>query len=952
MPSKVGLPPAMVPYLHVNQTPKSEGAAMRDFPPELLHGTGAVIKLDPTRLLLAFKEPTTREKIAAPLDESGLVLEGSQDTEREKPARSFEVINHTDRRFWVRSSAGEAIDPKRLDALEEKFGAALEWAGPVYRMGNVEGRGGLMCPLPNVLLIRPKAQIGGGERDQRLGPWLRESGLQEVPEKSKYLGAFDYYVIPDTRERDAYRVRDQLLEQGKDRIDDVQFETMPLVVPITVVPNDAFFPQQWSMTQIQAGGPGTTGWDISAGDAGVVVCILDSGCDLTHPDLDFAGQGINLGTMAPGGSPTTTENPPHGTACAGIAAGRFNNAAGVAGVAGGCRLLPVAFQNWTDAECAAGIIWAAANGAAVISMSFGQYAPGEGHGPAVWNFLFIDAAIHLAVNLNCVLVATTGNENTGTVNRYPARNPLVIAVGGSDQADNRKTPASPDGENWGANFGPGISVVAPSVQNPTTDIQGNGDGYNTNSGGPFTTFGVTYPNCGDTAGDYFFLMNGTSAAAPHVAGLAAVIRSQYPGLSVAEVRALIERTADKVGGAYADVAGFPNGTRNAQMGYGRINMLRALDQSDVLIKDWPGDDGTEPSAPPGGNFWSFSDIVVRITDDDVFDPGDPSRSSNVERGQPNYLYIRATNNGPRDARNVLVTARITPYVGLEFLYPTDWTANDATHVSPTPVTAAFASIPASGSAMAKFTISAAQVDTLWGWFSGISWYPCLLASVSADNDYAFATAGTLGGDLVVRRNNLAQRSLSVIDVLLAEQVAFPFLAGHAQNVDRSLQLVVNRSRLPGTMSLLLSLEDDGRAFPLVDLQPATPSPGRGEGEVVFLERTRIETLFGGYRSVLTLEKGSSFDRPPSRKIGDVRVQGGEVIVRNNKRYVDIRDEVAVIHMEKQPNQVYPLALHTTIPADGARGATYAIDIAQRSERGETVGGATVIYLVSLEKGKS
>jgi subtilisin family serine protease len=558
---------------------------MENYPFELRHGSGAVMTLDPTRLLLAFKEPTPHEEVEARLREFDLVMENLQDTEREELARPFDFVNHTDHRFWVRSLTDQPIDQQRFDALYNKLADVLDWIGPVYRLGDAKERGGLLCPLPNVLLIKPVPQLTEPQQEE-LKKMLEGQGVLEVGEKSAYLGDYRYYTVSDTKERNAYHLQELLLQE-EELISEARFENMPMVVPIAAIPNDTFFPQQWSMTRIRAGGAGTTGWDISTGAAGVVICILDSGCDLTHPDLNFAagaiGQGINLGTMMPTGAPVGSPNVRgHGTCCAGLAAARFNNAAGVAGVAGNCSIMPVAFQNWTDVEVSAGINWAANNGASVISMSFGVYAPGDGFWPTGWDFALIDPAITNAVNVRgCVLVAATGNENTGVINRYPARDPLVIAVGGSDQADNRKDPASADGECWGASFGPGISVVAPCVLNPTTDIQG-GIGYNVNNGGPRWVACVNYANCGDAAGNYFFQFNGTSSATPHVAGLAGAIRSQNPALTNLQVRDIIEQTADKVGGAYADVAGFPNGTRNTQMGYGRINMLRALEAANPL----------------------------------------------------------------------------------------------------------------------------------------------------------------------------------------------------------------------------------------------------------------------------------------------------------------------------------------------------------------------------------
>jgi len=916
---------------------------MTSFPEILNHPSGATAVLSLARLLLAFKKPFKQEKLKPVLKELGFALEETADVQRKKETkRPMFLINQTEKRFWIRSADDKPVNDKSLQMLWEKFGQDLDWIGPVYQVAGekapIDERVLLFCPVPNVLVLKI---VDEGENERKMLAQLTERyALKEIEEKSKYLKPYRYFVIADPKKFSAYHLRNNLMKYSQ-VVREVRFENMPMIVPTAISPNDTFFAQQWNMTRIQAGGPGITAWDMSTGLNTVVIAVLDSGCDLTHPDLQFSTPGIRLDTMGPDGSPRGS-HPNHGTACAGIVAATFNNAVGVAGVAGNCRIMPLAFETWADTEVAAGINFASNNGAQVISMSFGSDS---------WDHAIIDPAIQNAHNNGVVMCVATHNYNSAIT--YPATNPLVIACGASDQADNRKSLTTPDGECWwGSDFGAEMSVVAPGVRIWTTDRQGAA-GYNQN-GNPVTLTSadawclgpstLTYATTGDAAGDYFANFNGTSAATPHVAGLAALVRSLYSALTNVQVREIIEKTSEKVGTvAYADVAGHPNGTWNQEMGYGRINALRALDYADVMIKDYPGDTGIEPSTPPGGDFWDFSDIVVRINDDNVFVPGDISKSRYVERGQTNYLYIRVTNNGPREARNVVVDARITPYVGLQFIYPTDWATVDATHASPTPVTNTFASIPSGGTVMAKFTISATQTEDFWGWVEDHSWHPCLLASVTADNDYAFAAAPT-GGNLVTRLNNLAQRNLTVIDVLAGATATFPFIAGHRKNLERTMQVLVDRSKLPKNVKLLLSIDDDGSDFRLVDFTPRVEPAERSRcGQFVFLERTRIGVT-SCCNGVLTLEKGSKFECAYKPSLEKVQAEGGEVIIQNGKRFVDIRENVASVTFEKQPGQIYPMSIVTSIPVDAKKEQQFIVRVSQRNQTGMVTGGATAIYI--------
>lgn len=920
---------------------------MKNFPGKLTTSSQKEVILDNTRLLLAFKKPATEKEISSAIKEFGLVIENISDKKAKN--KHWNKVNNTPTRFWVKSTAGIAISDKEFSLLHAELKSKLDWIGPVYSSVGQENAEQKFCPLPNVLLLE-KSEKQKKQQDEI----IEKFKLREVLDKSRYMTKYRYFIVQDPLKTNVYQLRELLSKAGPMLAGvSVRFENMPMMKPLTsTTPDDTLWGNQWNMAQINA----PDAWDISRGVNSVVICILDEGCDLTHPDLVFAEDGINLGSLLPTGAPTGD----HGTACAGIAAATFNNNEGVAGLAGNCTIMPLAFSSWTDVECANGINYATINGASVISMSFGVY---DDWG---WDYSIIDPEIQRAFDNDVVMCAATGNEDTGATNRYPGKHPLVIAVGGSSTDDNRKTTTSPDGECWGANYGEdtydgvttGVSVVAPCVACPTTDRQGTA-GYNNNGTVADPWACVSYPGQ-PASGNYMLNFDGTSAATPHVAGFAALIRSQYPLLRNVEVRNIIERTAAKVGTAsFAENENFPNGTRNQEIGYGRIDAFRGLDFADVMIKDWSGDDGTEPSSPPSNNWWSYSDIVIRNVDDNLFNPDNASESKNVERGQTNYIYVRVTNNGPNDARNVVVDFRVTPYVGLQFVYPGDWSFEDSMHVKPTPVVATFAIVPSGSSVIAKFTITSAQTDILYGWEHANPWHPCLLAKVTSDNDYAFDSSDLGFGNLVLRKNNIAQRNLSVIDVLASpagRTLSSPFIAGNKSNKERKIYLEVDRTKLPENVKAYLSLDDDGAAFPKVEFKNIDyDSINNYSSEdslcvhqkIVLLNRTRIKTNFGNCDGVLILEKGSTLQLLNRSKKNDIsNIKGGNLIIENGKRMIEITNTKLLVEMEKQQGEILPMSVRLIFPSGLTKGKQYALSVSQKDSNYNTVGGGDFVYILS------
>jgi minor extracellular protease Epr len=260
-------------------------------------------------------------------------------------------------------------------------------------------------------------------------------------------------------------------------------------------PNDTLWSHQWGLRKV--GGPAA--WDRHVGTPDTVVAVLDTGVDALHPDL--------AGNVLPGYDATLRtaggmlDLNGHGTHVAGTIAALTDNDRGVAGMCWQCAILPVKVLSSTGSgslsDVAAGIVWAADNGADVINMSLG--------GTSTMSLLH--AAVQYAASLDVVLVASAGNDGVTTVN-YPAGYPEVIAVASSTSEDTRSS---------FSNHGSWVDVAAPGSSIASTVPGGYGG------------------------------MSGTSMAAPHVAGAAALLRSFVPGATAASARTALEDTAVHVG---------------------------------------------------------------------------------------------------------------------------------------------------------------------------------------------------------------------------------------------------------------------------------------------------------------------------------------------------------------------------------------------------------------------
>ncbi len=294
---------------------------------------------------------------------------------------------------------------------------------------------------------------------------------------------------------------------------------------VEALPSDPLYPQQWALHNTgQTGGAADAdldapeAWAIVTGNANILIAVVDTGVDYTHPDLNDGRVRTDIDRDFVNGDDDARDDHGHGTHVAGIIAAAANGV-GTVGVLWQVSILPVKVLNAQGSgsadQVAQGVQYAADQGARIINLSLGSPHCSQA----------LADAVNYAFERGAVIVAAAGNDG-GPVG-YPAAHERVVAVAATD---------SQDGRAAFSNRGPEVDVAAPGVAILST-VPGGHQSF-----------------------------SGTSMAAPYAAGVAGLVLAHTGTLTNAQVMAVLRASADDLGADGPD----------DDFGHGRVNAFRAV----------------------------------------------------------------------------------------------------------------------------------------------------------------------------------------------------------------------------------------------------------------------------------------------------------------------------------------------------------------------------------------
>lgn len=406
------------------------------------------------------------------------------------------------------------------------------------------------------------AEFGVAEIKQVFPPVASSHPLAPLANASR-LG--DFVVVPVPASADPEVLRQRLA--GLPDVVSAEYDAIVRITGENLAPNDLYYlTHEYPLRNTGAQPPADPGfagadiemegaWAYTTGDSSIIIAIIDTGIDWEHPDLggklwvnvdEVEGEsdtdqngypGDIMGWNFANGNFISDDDHSHGSHVAGIVGAATNNAIGIAGMNWKCQLMAVKVLGSNGSgsadNVAAGIYYAANNGAKVINLSLGSY---QSSGVEA-------SAINYAVAAGVTVCAAMGNDDSGDPH-YPSAFADVIAVGATDSHDYRAHPFcfSPVS---GSNYGPAIDVCAPGDWVwSTVPLESGSYGY----------------KCG------------TSMATPHVAGLAGLVKALRPAFTPLQVQDIIQKSVeDQVGRPSEDAPGW-----DVYHGWGRINARVAI----------------------------------------------------------------------------------------------------------------------------------------------------------------------------------------------------------------------------------------------------------------------------------------------------------------------------------------------------------------------------------------
>ncbi len=321
----------------------------------------------------------------------------------------------------------------------------------------------------------------------------------------------------------------------------VEWANFNYIAKAQFTPNDTYYEFQWHYPIINL----PQAWDVTRGSADVIVGDADQGWQFNHEDwvgVQVVSPRDFVENDADPSAPNLADS--HGMHTGGTIIAATNNSLGVAGIAANCRFMPIRVlddQGSGSAEWIAdGISWAAQNNCDVLNLSLGfgvqNNQPPQDPGPP------LSTAVQQAAAAGVIMSVSSANDNADYVS-YPAAYDVCIAVGATDFTDQR-APYS--------NRGTALDLTAPGGN---TEVDANGDTY---------PDGVLSTGRNAQGQDWYWFSQGTSMAAPHVTGVAALCLAA--GIPANCVREALENTAVDLGAPGWDVV----------FGHGRIDANAAV----------------------------------------------------------------------------------------------------------------------------------------------------------------------------------------------------------------------------------------------------------------------------------------------------------------------------------------------------------------------------------------